>query len=137
MKNVVPTSLRRFTPRHIFTQVQAVCDTRSFLSWVYQVWIQSFPSPRPVAIPRFKSQSALLFTQSWRENRWMLIIFSKNISAVKCKQIAQDLNSGHHVHFYNTTSYTTRDRFRWEKKKISKRGRSFSWLDWELFNIPL
>ena len=29
-------------------------DTRSFLSWVYQVWIQSIPF-RPIALPRLKS----------------------------------------------------------------------------------
>ena len=34
-------------------------------------WNWSFPSPRLDAIPRLKSQSALLFTHCWMENIWI------------------------------------------------------------------
>ena len=38
-----------------------------YFSGVQLVWIQSFPSPKPVDIPRLKSQYAL---HSWRQKRW-------------------------------------------------------------------
>ena len=50
-----------------------------------QVSIQNcfffFISLRPVSISRLKSQSALLFTHSWRENNW-IHTFSNGISAM-------------------------------------------------------
>ena len=36
---------------------QAVCDTRSIFKWSLTGLIQSFPSPRLVAIPRLKRTS--------------------------------------------------------------------------------
>ena len=43
-------------------------DTRSILS---EVWIQSFSSPRPIAIQKLKSQSSQLVTQNWRGDSWI------------------------------------------------------------------
>ena len=58
---------------------------------IQQVWIQSFPSSRPITIPSF--------TQSWRENSW-IHTFPKGISAMwNANSIVQDLNSGHRIHF--------------------------------------
>ena len=53
---------------------RAGCDVRS----IFKVWTQNFPSPRPVAILKLKSQSALLFVYSWKENSW-IHTFSKGI----------------------------------------------------------
>ena len=70
-----------------------------FLSGVWQVWIQSIPSPRLVASPRLKNQSALLFTHSWRENNW-IHTFPKGISAMwNAISLVLDLNSCCRVHF--------------------------------------
>ena len=46
-------------------------DTRSISSGVSQVWIQSFPSPRLVASPRLKTQSAL--QNKTRFNRFYIL----------------------------------------------------------------
>ena len=43
----------------IYSSTQAGCDTRSILSRLYLVWIQSFLSPRLVAILRLKSSVCL------------------------------------------------------------------------------
>ena len=69
-----------------------------FLSGVYRFEF-SFPSPRLVASPKLKSQSALLFTHSWRENNW-IHTFPKGISAMwNAISLVQDLNSCRRVHF--------------------------------------
>ena len=52
-----------------------------FLSWVQIVLIQSFPSPRLLAILRLEIQSALIFTHSRRENSW-IHTFSNTISTL-------------------------------------------------------
>ena len=57
---------------------QPVCMRRmwqgQFFSGVQLCWIQSFPSPRLFTILRLKSQSALLFTHSWRIVRCILCL---------------------------------------------------------------
>ena len=64
-----------------------------FLSGVQQVWIQSFPSPRPVASPRLKNPVCP------RENNW-IHTFPKGISAMwNAISLVQDLNSCRRVHF--------------------------------------
>ena len=42
-----------------------------FFSAVQQDWIQSFPSPRPVFIPRLKRLLCQIFTHSLKENSWI------------------------------------------------------------------
>ena len=48
-----------------------------FLYGVIQIWIQSFPSPRPVAIARLKSPIGLRFINSERINKCMYVSCSK------------------------------------------------------------
>ena len=54
----IPLSMPVCSYLSIFTNpsTRAGYDTRSFLNGVWQVWIQSFPSPRLVASPRLKNQ---------------------------------------------------------------------------------
>ena len=47
---------------------QARCDIRPIFKQTSRGLIQSFPSPKLVAIPRLKAQSTILFIPSWREN---------------------------------------------------------------------
>ena len=61
------------------------------------VSMQSFLSPQLVASPR--TQSALIFTHSWRENNWIHTV-PKCISAMwNAIRLVQGLNSCRHVHF--------------------------------------
>ena len=54
---------------------QAVCDTMSILRKVYQLWIQSFPSPKMVANQRLNNPVCLTIYHSWRENNWIHTFF--------------------------------------------------------------
>ena len=56
-------------------------DTRPILSGVWQVWIQSFLSPRLVAIPITNWTICPIIYHSWMENNWMHI-FPKGICAM-------------------------------------------------------
>ena len=61
-------SLSNYACIYLFCLPWALCNTKSILSGVQLVWIQCFPSPRLVVIPRLKSQSSLLFTHSREES---------------------------------------------------------------------
>ena len=70
-----------------------------FLTGVYQVWIQTFPSPRLVASPRMKNTVCPTLTHSGRENNW-IHTFPKGISAMwNAISLVQCLNSCNRVHF--------------------------------------
>ena len=62
-------------------------DTRSFLSGVKQVWLQSFPSPRLVAIPKLKNPVYPAFYPLLNRKK-LDVYLSRGYSwYLKCKQL--------------------------------------------------
>ena len=85
---------------HWYTS-HAVCLWKEYpgethLSWFF---IQNFPFPRPVEIPRLKSQPALLFDNSYRKNN-LIYTFPKGTSVMwNANNLVQGLNSDSWVYY--------------------------------------